>query len=82
MFGPLDAPGQSSCGVLDEDLGRAALAALEIPRDRCRAYAARLVWSQSTHQFLDEAMQGGTAQVRLPNDREITCNSVDVGSNR
>lgn len=83
VIGPLDVLGQSGCGVLDEDLGRAALAALAIPRERCRAHASGFQWGHSTRQFLDAAIQGGTAQASLPSEREITCKAaIDVGSNR
>ena len=37
--GPADVVGGTGVGVLDEDLRAAALAALEIPRERCRAFA-------------------------------------------
>lgn len=50
--GPLDVIGDSGTGVLDEDLGRAALAALEIPREHCRAYALRYTWAASADQFV------------------------------
>jgi glycosyltransferase involved in cell wall biosynthesis len=39
--------------ILDADLGKAALAALELPRDRCRAYALANSWDVSVGQFLD-----------------------------
>ncbi len=51
--GPLDVIGSSGAGVLDEDLGRAALAALEIPRERCRAHALRFTWTASADQFVE-----------------------------
>ena len=51
--GPLDVIGDSGTGVLDEDLGRAALAALAIPRERCRAHALRYTWAASADQFMD-----------------------------
>jgi glycosyltransferase involved in cell wall biosynthesis len=51
--GPLDVIGDSGAGVLDEDLGRAALAALNIPRERCRAHALRYTWAASAEQFVD-----------------------------
>ncbi len=51
--GPLDVIGNSGAGVLDEDLGRAALAALDIPRERCRAHALRYTWAASADQFVD-----------------------------
>ncbi|WP_119679234.1 glycosyltransferase family 4 protein [Indioceanicola profundi] len=50
--GPLDVLGGSDVGVLDEDLGRAALAALAIPPERCREFALRHSWRASAEQFL------------------------------
>jgi glycosyltransferase involved in cell wall biosynthesis len=52
VAGPLDVVGESGAGVLDEDLRRAALAALEIPRERCREYALNFTWKESATQFL------------------------------
>jgi glycosyltransferase involved in cell wall biosynthesis len=51
--GPLDVIADSGAGVLDEDLRRAALAALEIPRERCRAHALRYTWRASAEQFVE-----------------------------
>lgn len=51
--GPLDVVGDSGAGVLDEDLRNAALAALDIPRERCRQHALRYTWATSTDQFLE-----------------------------
>ncbi|HXZ01554.1 MAG TPA: glycosyltransferase family 1 protein [Stellaceae bacterium] len=51
--GPLDVIASSGAGVLDEDLGRAALAALDIPRERCRAHALRYTWTASADQFVE-----------------------------
>ncbi|HYE49682.1 MAG TPA: glycosyltransferase family 1 protein [Azospirillaceae bacterium] len=51
--GPLDVVGGSDTGVLDEDLGRAALAALAIPAEACRAHALRYSWRAAAEQFLD-----------------------------
>ena len=50
--GPVDVIGQSGCGVLDEDLGRAVTRALAIPRERCRAYAGHFSWRRCAEQFL------------------------------
>lgn len=53
---PADAPrdviGESGAGVLDDDLARAARAALAIPRERCLTHAATFSWEASTSQFL------------------------------
>ena len=42
----------SGAGVLRGDLRAAALAALAIPRERCRAHAERFGWRASVEQFL------------------------------
>ncbi|HEY1503684.1 MAG TPA: glycosyltransferase family 1 protein [Stellaceae bacterium] len=52
--GPLDVLGGSDAGALDEDLQRAALKALELPRARCREHALRFTWSACARQFLDQ----------------------------
>jgi glycosyltransferase involved in cell wall biosynthesis len=51
--GPLDVIGTSETGVLDEDLARAAEAALAIPRERCRAHALSYTWKVSADEFID-----------------------------
>lgn len=50
--GPLDVVGKSDVAVLDEDLRRAALAALRIDRRRCRAFALERSWRNATSQFV------------------------------
>ena len=50
--GPLDVVGGSNVAVLDEDLRKAALAALRIERSACRAYAERFSWAAATEQFI------------------------------
>ncbi|HWI25567.1 MAG TPA: glycosyltransferase family 1 protein [Stellaceae bacterium] len=51
--GPLDVIGASGVGVLDEDLRCAALAALDISRERCREHALRYTWTASADQFIE-----------------------------
>lgn len=53
VMGPVDVVGDSGTGVLDNDLRTAALAALDIPRDLCRAHALTFSWEASARQFLD-----------------------------
>jgi glycosyltransferase involved in cell wall biosynthesis len=53
VTGPLDIIAGSGAGCLDADLGRAALAALDIPRERARAHAETFAWSRVAHDFLD-----------------------------
>lgn len=50
--GPLDVVGKSDVAVLDEDLERAALAALRIDRRRCREFALERSWRNATIQFV------------------------------
>ncbi|CAA7612079.1 Glycosyl transferase group 1 family protein [Magnetospirillum sp. UT-4] len=51
--GPLDVIGQSPAGVLSEDLRQAALDALTITPETCRAHALSFSWTACTRQFLD-----------------------------
>ncbi|CAO4164427.1 glycosyltransferase family 4 protein [Methylorubrum populi] len=57
VTGPLDVIGGTRAGALDSDLRAAALAALAIPRDRCRAEALRYTWAESARQFYDNIAQ-------------------------
>jgi hypothetical protein len=45
--------GDSGAGILDANLGRAALAALSIPRELARARALTFSLRESTRQFVD-----------------------------
>ncbi len=51
VTGPMDVIGASGCGIVDPDLRKAALAALEIPKSRCRAYGETFTWNESARQF-------------------------------
>ena len=50
--GPLDVLGEASVAVLDEDLRSAALQALTVSREECRAFALARSWRASTEQFI------------------------------
>ena len=52
VTGPIDVIGDAPVGVLDNDLRAAALKALDLPRDGCRAYAEGYSWAASAEQFL------------------------------
>ncbi len=52
VMGPLDIIADTGAGVLDNDLARAAVQALDIPRDHCRKIALQYTWEQSARQFL------------------------------
>ena len=52
VTGPLDVVGTSgAAGALDEDLGRAATAALRCDRARCRAHAETFSWAACAEAF-------------------------------
>ncbi len=50
--GPLDVVAGSDAAILDDDLGKAALAALRIDRALCRRHAAGYSWREATQQFI------------------------------
>jgi glycosyltransferase involved in cell wall biosynthesis len=52
VTGPIDVIGTAPVGVLDEDLGAAAMAALGVSRDACRAHSLQFSWTASAEQFL------------------------------
>lgn len=52
VTGPLDVIGDSPAGVLHEDLRRACLEALRIPRHNAVAHARQFTWERATEQFL------------------------------
>jgi glycosyltransferase involved in cell wall biosynthesis len=49
--GPIDVITDDRVGVLDEDLSRACLRALELDRADCRAFVEERSWHESTRQF-------------------------------
>jgi hypothetical protein len=50
--GPLDVVSDPAAGVLDWDLARAAVAALDLERGAGRRHAERLPWEESCAAFL------------------------------
>ncbi|HZH50905.1 MAG TPA: glycosyltransferase family 1 protein [Microvirga sp.] len=62
VTGPADVIGPSACGVMGDDLREAALAALHIPKEKCRAYGETFTWRESARQFfsnIEAAHAGG-----------------------
>ena len=68
VTGPKDVLGGSGVGVLDEDLRRACLDALQVPRQACRAFALRHTWDASARQF---ARHLGRALIGEPQKRRL-----------
>ena len=54
--GPLDVIGRAPVGVLDHDLRKAALKALNIPRAACRNFALQFSWAASARMFLSNIL--------------------------
>jgi 1,2-diacylglycerol 3-alpha-glucosyltransferase/glucuronosyltransferase len=66
VTGPKDVVGNNPIGVLDEDLARACMKALQLPRDACRKFALDCSWENSARQFLGHVRKvatGGTHQL-------------------
>ena len=53
VTGPIDVVGQGVSGCLDEDLGKAARAALRLDRTKVREDAFRFTWTRAAELFLD-----------------------------
>lgn len=69
VAGPLDVVADSDGGVLDHDLGAAAMRALAVPRERARARALAFDWEQVCDEFvgfLVEAVAEPTARRFAP----------------
>lgn len=69
VAGPRDVIGGSKTGVLDRDLRRGALAALSVPRNRCRQYALQFSWQESARQFFANVLRAngmGALRRELP----------------
>jgi hypothetical protein len=52
VTGPIDVIENGTTGVLDEDLRKAALAALQLDPAQCRAFALGHTWEVATRQFV------------------------------
>ncbi len=66
VTGPLDVIGSSGAGVLDADLKKAALAAMGISADVCRARALEFSWDRVADQFLDFLQPVAGGDVTFP----------------
>jgi len=64
VHGPVDVVGEAPVGVLDQDLRAAALRALTIPRESCRAFALRYTWRRAAQEFVAalEPVRGGRVE--------------------
>ena len=63
--GPIDVVTDASVGVLDADLGAAAMAALALDRDKVRRYGEQFSWEHSTRQFLSSLVPARTREASV-----------------
>jgi glycosyltransferase involved in cell wall biosynthesis len=64
VTGPSDVIGTAPVGVLRDDLREACLAALDIPRADCVAFAAQHSWEASARAFIDNMALIGAVEPR------------------
>lgn len=57
VTGPIDLVVQGETGFLDEDLGKAAMAALRLEGKKARAHAARFSWCRAAELFLENIVE-------------------------
>ncbi|HSS27180.1 MAG TPA: glycosyltransferase family 1 protein [Usitatibacter sp.] len=63
--GPVDVVTDPSAGVLDEDLGAAALEALRLDRTKVARFAQRYSWEHCTRQFVSHLVPARHAEAAL-----------------
>lgn len=63
--GPIDVVKDPETGVLDNDLGAAAMAALSLDRDKVRRYAQRYSWEHCSRQFVSSLVPAQSMEARL-----------------
>ncbi|MGC2674127.1 MAG: hypothetical protein WA299_19860, partial [Candidatus Acidiferrum sp.] len=59
-----DVVGGKPIGVLDEDLARACMDALQLSRDACRKFALDYSWENSARQFIGHVRKVATGTSR------------------
>jgi glycosyltransferase involved in cell wall biosynthesis len=62
--GPLDVIGDAPVGALNNDLRAACFAALDIPRDACREFAASRSWGACAQAFIENVTRERPPQVK------------------
>jgi glycosyltransferase involved in cell wall biosynthesis len=63
--GPIDVIKDPAVGVLDQDLGAAAMSALTLDRERVARYGAEFSWEHSTRQFISSLVPARSRQAAL-----------------
>ena len=68
---PRDVIGEAPVGVLDEDLRRACLEALELSRHDCRDFALDMTWETSARTFIEHVANATHNAVPEPLKRRL-----------
>jgi glycosyltransferase involved in cell wall biosynthesis len=63
--GPIDVVKDPAAGVLDQDLGAAAMSALTLDRERVARYGSQFSWEHSTRQFIASLVPARARQSAL-----------------
>jgi glycosyltransferase involved in cell wall biosynthesis len=63
--GPIDVIKDPAAGVLDEDLGAAALAALALDREKVARYGERYSWEYCSRQFISSLVPARTQEASV-----------------
>src|SRR5262244_2318353 len=66
VTGPKDVIAGNPIGALNDDLRLACLAALNVSREACRAFALNLSWENSARQFIGHVQKVASGGVRKP----------------
>ena len=66
VTGPIDVVTSGLDGVLDDDLAKAAIAALEIDREACRRTALQRSWQRASAEFLSHLVRASDGANLLP----------------
>ena len=81
VTGPIDVVTDPKVGVLDEDLRAAALSALDLSSEDCRAFGEAHSWKEATQRFLDLQVDAGSNRLTgEAKERELSVeSSLEVG---
>jgi glycosyltransferase involved in cell wall biosynthesis len=63
--GPIDVVKDPAVGVLDQDLGAAAMSALTLDRERVARYGANFSWEHCTRQFVSSLVPARVREAAL-----------------
>jgi glycosyltransferase involved in cell wall biosynthesis len=72
VTGPRDVVGDAPVGVLSEDLGQAARAALSLSPQLCREHAARFSWATVARDFLGHLRPFGDSTDKIPSTAQAS----------